>query len=60
MFFVESIDCQNPDGDEHIKIHANSGPVFKIVDDPPVRLMSLKRHPNALFFSVNKLKLRTL
>ena len=49
MFFVKSIDGQNADGDEHIKIHANSGPVFKIVDDPSVYLMSFKRQFNALF-----------
>lgn len=54
MPFVKSIDGQHADGDGHIKIHADGRPAFKIVDDPPVYLMPLKRHANAFCLDVSR------
>jgi hypothetical protein len=49
MPFIKSIGVQHGDGDGQIKIHTDGGPVFKVVDHPPVYLMPFKRHANALF-----------
>jgi hypothetical protein len=47
MPFVKSINSQHGEGDGQIKIHADGGPIFKIVDYPPVYLVPFKRHANA-------------
>jgi hypothetical protein len=55
MFFVKPLNGQNGNRDEQIKIPADNGSTFKIVDYPPVYLVPFKRHFNALFLRVKHL-----